>query len=228
MFIDKIRNSFSKGSVVVSGKNISVVYSDQDWVTQTFKDSNKDLFSDLINSSGKVSIILKKGNSVRYGFINGDGDQRVIYYSPLERDTLREDLDKLMNDFKPDKEFLEFIDGLDFNNEIETVNKMSEWIDRINNKNRIKVHELNKFKAWPEFKHKALLFAKKYACDTDIIEPDDISDGNITIQIPDIFNKPIIILDEWKNMLVSLIDMSGLVDLEMNPAEGYLNIVLYQ
>ena len=225
--IEEIRNTFSKGNIVLSDGNISVIYSDQDWITQSMDGEHKSVFSGLLESSEKFSIRIKKGNSIRFGFISGENGQVAMYYSPLEKEMAKEEIDELLRNMNPSEEFMEFFNGVDLQDGDEVLEKIGEWTEKVSDRFKRKVRSVDKLRSWPEIKSKALRFANSNGCQTEIIEPDDISDGSIDIQVPEDLTRPLVFTDKNKLDLIELVDMCEEVALEMNSQEGYLNLLLF-
>lgn len=225
--INSIRNTFSKGSIVIGDKSVSVIYADQDWVTQSIDGKHKTVLSGLLESSERFTIRIKKGNSIKLGFISGMDSQKVIYYSPLEKEISKEKIEELIKSMEPSKEFIEFFDGVNMQDEDVVLDKMSEWVNKVSEKWKRKVRNIDKLRGWPIIKEKALKFANANGCQTEILDPNDIFDGSINIQIPEVFTRSLVFVDKNKNDLIELVDLCEEVGMEMNPKEGYLNIILF-
>lgn len=228
MRIEDIRNTFSKGSIVLQSENCSVIYYDKGWVTQSIEGSGIEVFTKLISNCKKVSLLIKKGNSIRLSFINNNtNDEKVNFYSPIEREYSELTIEDLIKIINPSKRFIEFMDGTNMNNEDAIFNKMIEWTETKTEEMKSNVRYFDSQKKWPVFKQKALQLSNKYACQTEVIEADGITEGYINIEFPEVFTRPLIFSNENKKLLRDVIDLSTAIDFEMNPVEGYINLVLY-
>ena len=227
-WINEIRKAFSKGGIVLKNGNCVVIYTFNDrWVTQSLGDRNKEVFYNLIESCDRLSIQLKKGNSIQYEFeMNENGDDSIIFYAPIKNELTAEEIEQICRDIKPSEEFMNFIDGTIDNDDMFR-EKLAEWTEIVMNKKKPKIRNVETLRGFPKILEWCNKLSKALSAEMNVEKPDEYSDGFVEIQIPEIFTRKIIISGKNKDILADIVSLSECVDLEMNVNNGHINIYFY-
>lgn len=226
--INEIREAFSKGGIVLKNGNCVVIYTFNDrWVTQSLSNRSKEIFYNLIENCDRLSIQLKKGNSIRYEFeMDENGDDSIIFYAPIKNELTTEELEQICRDIRPSEEFLNFIDGTIDNDDVFR-EKLAEWTEIVMDKKKPKIRNVETLRGFPKILELCNKLVKALSAEMIIERPDEYSDGFIEIQIPEIFTRKIIIYGKNKDFFADAVSLSECVDLEMNVNGGYINIYFY-
>ena len=127
----RIRLAFSKAGVVFHKNHVEVKYTfKKNSVLQEFGGENKDTFVSLLEVCNDFHIDVRAGNfiSLVFGINLGIGGA----FMPMKEEVVLKDLDV---QHEPSEEFREFFDGIDLGDESALLDRFSEWVEIVDEKN---------------------------------------------------------------------------------------------
>lgn len=228
MEIEDIRKCFSKGSVSVTENGIYVFYTYKDrWVTQSIYEEHMQVFENLLKTSEKFGISISKGKYIRFSFLKPMKNQETIFYNPLEDEVSLEELDGIISSLtesgsKRSEEFFDFFMGTDLDDESEVLEKLNEWITKINGSPG-KIIDMSIPIRFNQAYQYAMKLAGILRCDIDIQKPGNDNYGYVQFQFPEDFKKAWLSGKSLGEM-ANLVELSTAATVECQVIEGFLDL----
>lgn len=199
MGIEEIRGFFPMGSITISERGISAIYTLNDDVEYgwQFDDGvfdetgDKQKFLGLLELTDKLGFSCVKGKHIKIVFYHRLDGQNPVVYPPLKR---RVSIEEFMESARQcsrstnedDEEFVEFFSGTDLDDVDEVMDKFREWVDfkgLIPEKG--KVYNVDDISRWKELKRLVFNAGKSLACEYDIMELDGAGNATIEMILPE-------------------------------------------
>lgn len=232
--IERVRNIFSKGFLVINDKGITVFYNHKDrWIEQEFPGEKVRDFADLVRNSDDIIIEHKTGKHAKFVFHIDFADQNPVVFQPLEEQLSSEDLHKIMDNLREEsrsnpkaqaaeERFFGFFADVDFDDDDAVFEKLKEWVNKIDNERKSNYTNLDEFKRWRILLNKATLLAGFLNCECEVLENE--SGGWVTIYLPEGTQNSIRISGKTKELLLMLLEVTGFMNIEVSVKDGFINI----
>lgn len=204
------------------------------WITEGITGDYLKGFANLLDKSNELVIDHKTGEFVRLRFIMDAGDLETVIFPPLKQERSHEEIEKIIRELENDPETQaamkrhdEFFTGIDLKDETAVLDRIAEWVNKINAGNRTNVRDLSAVMRWNIILKKATLLAGFLGCDCEVLENDEDYDGSVTLYISQDDTKTIRVFGKTKDLFVELLNTSVQMDLEMSVEQGFTNIAFY-
>lgn len=229
MDVNDIRNCFSKGSVTISPRGISVFYTFKErWVSQSIFDDSIDVFRGLLKSCDVFGIDRSVGKFVKFLFYSESlGECETVFYNPTENEVSLEELQEIAIDSERGKEHAEFFIGVDLDNDDEVLARISEWVSLVNARNKSNIEAFMPKNKWRKMKSDAEEVARILGCAVECNEPSGDYGGDFTMCFAEESPSSIRIQGEEKKKLEEFIEDYDGISIELYVNEGFLNISFF-
>ena len=218
MEIGGIRETFSKGTVLLSSDGVTVFYTfTERWVSQSVSGKSLGVFQNLIDSCDKFGIEYRTDKFIKFVFSRENDGQSVVFFQPLSEEVSIEELQAIAQETEPSEDFIEFFDGVDLDDEDEVFQKLLEWM-RLNEPEK---DETKRF-GWQGFCDRAMKLARFCSCTCEVSEPESIE-----LQFPEGRQRAFGIEGEEKENLGELVQACSNIGIEGYVPDGFLNITFY-
>lgn len=190
--IEEIRETFSKGHIVVGKRGVFVIYNNppkgEYWISQSIDGDQKPVFEDLLNGADTFKISTKIGESATIGFLSNEivgGEFSDMLFPRLEEELSHEQIRKKMEGIPKDEKrqqdmqdlFLKHFDGVDIKDEREVLSNAANWLMAVMEYNKPDAVPISVFRSWKELKKYAQAVYQAYPKIGEI----EISDPTTTI-----------------------------------------------
>lgn len=218
--IEEIRESFSKGTVVVSSDGVAVFYTYAErWFSQSISGKAKQVFLDLLEASDSFGIECKAERFIKLIFTRKTDGKMVVFYQPLTEEVSIEEMQAIMAATEPSEDFLEYMDGSDLRDDEELYDRLLGWIEKVNSVREKDIPDAGKWELMHEF---AARLARFCVCTCEVFENESIE-----LQFPEGKRHRFLIKDDEKENLRKLIDICSSIGIEGYVPDGFLNITFY-
>lgn len=218
--IEEIRESFSKGTVVVSSDGVSVFYTYAErWFSQSVSGKSKRVFLDLLEACDSFGIECKAERFIKLIFTRKTDGKTVVFYQPLTEEVSIEEMQAIMASTEPCEDFLEYMDGADLQDDEELYERLLGWIEKVSSTRENDVPDSEKWELIYEFANKLARFC---VCTCEVFENESIE-----LQFPEGKIRRFLIKDDDKENLRNLIDLCSSIGIEGYVPDGFLNITFY-
>lgn len=222
--INTIRKAFSRANIIVSPNKLLVIYNSQnDWFVQDFDDTT--LWTSLLKDSTGVSFYVKQGKDIGFSF-----SIKTPYESTLLFPALAPvggfNIEDFIANIKPnpiiESELLAEIGSIELADDDKVIDGLNRWIlNRLPKRVCFSLDSLHRFRLMKTTLHQ--LVSEGLACDIDIDNPDEYSDGAFTLALHSA-NLTRSLSGSIKDMFTDLVELSSSFGFEGNVAHGILRI----
>ena len=220
MNIEEVRGNFSKASIIVSPNRLSIVYGK--WERRYTDGVDSSFLAGLVHKSSCVILEDCDRSSIKITFCMETGETKNVIYPHMTDELTLEELQKAISSI-PSSERNGFADylpdncaELDFSEVLDYAKQYAEDIK----KQQPAIH--TNPQEWENVLSSALKFATSIGAESEIVEPDRITPGIVTVFALEEPRKSLRLVGKTKDIFESAVRKSIGVEMEIGSDEGIL------
>lgn len=224
--IEEIRRAFSKASIALDGRGISICYTYRGgWFDQSI--NVKDTMEWLLSNSDGFSVSIRVNKLIRLRFFTKLPMDTLALYPPID-DSAGLSLDEMRSviDYDSDNvaDFVQFFYDVDLSDNEAIMRRLGEFIDRASDDEVVRhLPQTERFLQMRGISQRIL--SDGFICDVESSEPDESTGtGFIEFSIDDESHIPDVVKGDLKNGFAKLLGISSDFAIEGSVCDGVLNM----
>lgn len=219
MNIEEVRGNFSKASIIVSPNRLSIVYGK--WENRYSEEIDPTFLSNMIHESSCIILEDCDRSSIKITFCMETGETKNVIYPHMTDELTLEELQKACQP-DPDTQYAIFDYLPDNCAELDFSELAPHILEYIKDRNKLAPDVHTTPQEWENVLSSALKFATSIGAESEIVEPDRITPGIVTVFALEEPRKSMRFSEKKKDILESAIRACHTVGLEIGSTEGIL------